>query len=202
MQAGLTPPGQTTASRGSAPSGAVPCPPPSPPGREWKPDPALSFSFPGRIAITEAPCAPARLGTGAHAARSFSKRIPPKRPVLRAKLGVWERRVSERRPRAQRAGFGARTTDSPVAPSLPPVMQVRAWSRTTQRGRGATCPPSLSTTSFPMPILSGFFFCFLNLAGISLGNTFPSIPSRPLTLRLHLTHLQPLTLCLSETLQL
>lgn len=99
MQAGLTPPGQTTASRGSAPSGAVPCPPPSPPGREWKPDPALSFSFPGRIAITEAPCAPARLGTGAHAARSFSKRFPPKRPVLRAKLGVWERRVSERRPR-------------------------------------------------------------------------------------------------------
>lgn len=42
---------------------SCPCPPPSPLGREWKPDPALSFSFPGRIVITGAPCAPARPGT-------------------------------------------------------------------------------------------------------------------------------------------
>lgn len=70
-----TPRGRAPAARGSTPAGAGPCPPPSPPGREWKPDPALSFSFPGRIAITGAPRAPARPGTCAHPTRRSSKEV-------------------------------------------------------------------------------------------------------------------------------
>lgn len=64
LRAGPTPPGwRAERSHRRAAAGAGACPPQSPPGREWKPDPALSFSFPGRIAITGAPCEPAGPGS-------------------------------------------------------------------------------------------------------------------------------------------
>lgn len=197
-----------TAPRGSAPAGAGPCPPPGRSRREWKPDPALSFSFPGRIAITGAPCAPARPGTErtllALLERDF---LPRDISVLQAKLGVWEGRVWRLRPRARQlqalsAHSGRRAA---AAPTPPPVMQVRAWPPNRAARTRTQAPHPFSATEFPGLTLSDVFSC--------LESHFPvlsqlSTPSSP-----PLTHLQllarslfqippsaaPPLLCLSPT---
>lgn len=83
---------------------------------------------------------------------------------------------------AAAAGRALTTDRRPVAPSPPPVMQVRAQRLNPavrcQCARGASCPPRPRCPSplpqFPYPFYQNFF-----LAGISLSNTFPNLTLHP-----------------------